>query len=223
MTHAVTCTHCGASVPRVLLDPQALARVGEHNRRGDREGALTALTSFTHCTIEEGRAWLGHVERCAHALPLRQSDVAALVSVAQAFASVCRPTSWVDDPDHCPECAEHELTLEKAAETHLLPSVLDCPMDFCVPQGIGYFFAELARFALLPDVLPNDWYGDALLLRLSCSSPHDRFHRWCSAAQRSAVFAFLEHLAQTRKELIESYRCQEELLKAMAIWRPDFN
>lgn len=218
-TAFTTCAHCGGQVPALTLSPDDLARVGEANRCGSPTLAAAELAGATGCSTEAA-AWLAHLNACAYALPLSDADEAVLARVTQAFARVERPDPFVRDPDHCLECAEHEATLQAAARTHLSREALGGsgwdPMCFCGEQGMAYFFPTLARFALLPDVLAREWYGDQLLFHLS----YDRFRHWCSPAQRAAVADFLTHLAHSRQAHLEGNCLENDMTQALAVWAP---
>ena len=185
---------------------------------------MAELAAATGGTVDQCRTWLAHLNGCAHALPLPDGDEAVLRHLGAAFAQVARPVHFVEDPQHCPECADHEATLQHAAQTRLTREALGGtgwdPIVFCSAPGRAYFLPTLARFALLPDVLAREWYGVQLLGHLSYLSAENSFWRWCTPEQRAAVFDFLTHLAGTRQALVQRHHgLEHDLADALTVWQ----
>ncbi len=224
MAASFTCPHCGACVPQLVLAEDDLARLRESNGGGSPSLALAELKAATGCSTSQAKAWLTHLEACAHALPLSAADEAVLARVTQAFGDVQRPDPFALDPRHCPECAQHEATLQSAADTYLSRAALGNigwdPMCLTTQQAVGYFFPTLARFALLPDLLPREWYGEQLLFHLRYEGTDNRFWQWCSPAQCATVAGLLAHLAVARHDMVEGWCHEQNMADALAIWHP---
>ena len=210
--------------PALALESDALATICQASRQRSPSLACAELRAATGCNEVTATAWLAHQSDCAFAWPLDGHDEKLLQDINQAFADVEKPEHFVDDHNHCPECAEHDATLCAATRDTLSRSALGCsgydPINFCNAQGMAYCFPVMARFAMLPDMLDREWYGSQLLWHLSNVGVYNRFLQWCTPRQREAVVALLHHLGHSRATLIQDYCCDDQLLHALMAWDP---
>ena len=149
------------------------------------------------------------------------TDDELLALVRGAFASVERPEHFTNHT-HCCECAEHDDTLRARDIDTLTFDDLGNgawdPMAFASPQAFAYFLPALARLALSEPHPTWGWLGPQLGWYLELDGRRNR--RWAhfSAEQRDAVRALLEHIFDTRLELIRDYGCEHQLLRTIDVW-----
>lgn len=148
----------------------------------------------------------------------RPDDQQILATIDAAFASIERPEHFTDW-QHCCECAEHDALLcSRDRQSLQLEDVNNPgwdPLCFCSAQGLAWYFPALARLVLLgPQDL--DWYGGQLLFHLGYGGEDNRLLRFCNAGQRAAVLGLLEHLINSRIELLEPW--VDEQLFAQQLW-----
>lgn len=218
----VSCPHCAAVVIDFSPAEADFQTVVRALANGSRTLAAGEFKYFAQCSDAEASAWVAHLLNCAHAWPHAQADEAVLALVDTAFDGVDKPEHFTNHT-HCDECQEHDDTLRARTRETLRRSDLGNsgwdPITFSSAQGIGYYFPSLARFALLPDVWPDDsWYADQLLSHLASQGRNNDFLAWCSPLQRSAVHALLTHMAATRGQAVAQHRCLDELQAALATW-----
>jgi hypothetical protein len=149
------------------------------------------------------------------------SDQAILAEIDAAFGDVPRPEHFTNYT-HCCECAEHdELLRSRNRETLSIEDVGNPgwdPLCFCSAEGIAYYFPALARLALADPPYGFGWYGEQLLFHLYSGFRENSFFRFCSAAQRSAVARFLEHIIETRTEAIDEGASDHDFLRCHELW-----
>ena len=92
------------------------------------------------------------------------------------------------------------------------------PICFISPEGFAYYLPALIRLALAEPVAPYDWYGAQLIGHLSYDGSRNERILACTIAQRRAVVTFLQHLVETRAQLVDAYRRSEKLLSAIDYW-----
>lgn len=221
---ALPCEHCGVLVPRFAVNEQEFQAVVKAISDGSKTIAASELRYFVQCRESEAQTWVDHLLSCAHAWPLAEADQEVLRCIDHAFEGLSKPEHFTNHT-HCDECKEHDKTLRARTRETLRREELGNagwdPITFSSEEGIGYLFPALARFALLPDVWrQHSWYGSQLLSHLSWDGGSNRFLVWCSPRQRDAVYCFLIHLAATRRAAIERGSDENELLTALAAWRP---
>lgn len=152
------------------------------------------------------------------------TDDEVLADVKRVFGSVPRPAKFTNHPG-CSECAEHDATLQAhTLETLSIEEVGSqawSPIVMCTPDAFRYLMPALTRICLGPSDHPMwGWYGEPLIQSdLRRNGP--RNDRWeaCTPEERSCIAGFIEHLIETRGELIAAYDMQHEVLDAFAIWR----
>lgn len=217
------CQHCGTLVPRFDVDAQQFQAIVKALSGGSKTLAAAELRHFAQCSEATAQAWVDHLLSCAHAWPSAEEDERVLQRINQAFADVSKPEHFADHT-HCSECAEHDTVLRSRTRETLRREDLGNgwdPVSFSNAQGIAYLFPALARFALLPDVWrDHDWYGSQLLSHLRWEGSDNRFLAWCSPIQREVVYAFVRHLANTRRSAIESRGDEDLLQAALSAWQP---
>ena len=92
------------------------------------------------------------------------------------------------------------------------------PIAYVSPAGFCYYFPALARLSLDE---PDDfygWYFRQLLFFLTNQDAEHEHLRHCTSEQRETVLAFTRHVAATRRQLIESESCEDDLQKALSLW-----
>ena len=148
-------------------------------------------------------------------------DAQVLARIDAAFDGVERPEHFTDF-GHCCECAEHDdLLRSRDRETLAFEDVGNPgwdPLCFASAQGIAYYFPALARLALAPPVEGRGWYATQLLFHLLYESGDNRIYRYCDPAQRAAVAALLEHLAESRSSEVGAHGVEDELAACRELW-----
>lgn len=150
------------------------------------------------------------------------TDDEILALMTEAFSTLERPEHFTHYM-HCDECFEHDETLLsldlQAMTVDDVPSESWEPITMCEPYAFAYLLPTLTRLALSPEHPEWGWYGDRLIRQLVFNGPYNDRWRICSPPQRRAVGALLEHIFETRAELVRShYTCEESLLQAVSIW-----
>ena len=149
------------------------------------------------------------------------TDDEAIALVRAAFADIERPEHFTNH-QHCDECFEHDETLRSFDPDSLPRDVLTDgswdPITMTTPPAFAYYLPGLARIVLGPPDPVWAWYGQQLCSQLSWNGPRNERWDFCTPEQRRAVATLLEHVLETRQELIESYDCQHDLLHALEIW-----
>ena len=153
------------------------------------------------------------------------TDQDILRVIDDAFGDVARPAHFtVADGD--PECMDHDKLLHSRTTATLtmddVGNIGYDPLVECFPNGIAYFFPALARFALA-DPGPHGWYPFQLALHLTRDGADNRFLNFCTASQKSAVFALLTHIQTTRADTIELECSASEIGNCLALWRDALN
>jgi hypothetical protein len=153
------------------------------------------------------------------------TDAEVIAAVRDAFASCPRPEHFTNY-EHCCECEEHDAELLSAnIDTLSLDVVGNAgwdPICFVTPEGFAYYLPALARLALDGELPQRDWYGPQLFFHLTYDGPGNVRWQHCTPLQRRAVARLLEHIMETRGELIEKYTAGIELLRAIDVWvEPD--
>ena len=151
------------------------------------------------------------------------SDAEVLADVTRVFGRVPRPAKFTNHPG-CSECEEHDETLQAhTLETLSIEEVGSQawnPIVMCTPDAFRYLMPALARICLGPSDHPLwGWYGEPFFQSdLRRNGP--RNDRWvaCTPEERACIGRFIEHVIDTRGDLIQSYDMQHELLDAFSIW-----
>jgi hypothetical protein len=151
------------------------------------------------------------------------SDAEVLADVTRVFGRVPRPAKFTNHPG-CSECEEHDETLQAhTLETLSIEEVGSQawnPIVMCTPDAFRYLMPALARICLGPSDHPLwGWYGEPFFQSdLRRNGP--RNDRWvaCTPEERACIARFIEHVIDTRGDLIQSYDMQHELLDAFSIW-----
>ncbi len=156
--------------------------------------------------------------------PPTSSDAQILAAIQQAFAKRPRPDHFTNYM-HCDECAEHDETL-RARDLQTL-GIEDVgnpgwdPICFVAPEGFAYYFPALARLTLAPPAAPHGWYGNQLLFHLCYDGPGNKRMLACTPQERRSVVMLLQHIVDTRAELLDSNQCSDELFHAIDYWSAD--
>ncbi|HXG68159.1 MAG TPA: DUF6714 family protein [Blastocatellia bacterium] len=147
------------------------------------------------------------------------SDAEILDAITQAF-SLCERPEHFTNYTHCCECFEHdELLRSRDPETLCMDDVGNMgwdPICFISSEGFAYYFPALARLALSPP--DSYWYGPQLFWHLILDGEQNRRWQHFTPEQRRAVATLLEHLVETRAELLEDYNSTDDLFRALEIW-----
>lgn len=149
------------------------------------------------------------------------TDAETLQLVSEAFATSPRPEHFTDHT-HCCECSEHDALLcSRGRDTLSLDDVGNPgwdPICFVTNEGFAYYFPALARLALLEPHGACAWYFEQLLFHLDETEKPQKRSPTCTPEQCRAVVRFLEHVRDTRRELVAQYRCATELSDALRVW-----
>jgi hypothetical protein len=151
------------------------------------------------------------------------TDAEVLADVTRVFGAVPRPANFTNHP-FCSECEEHDQTLQ--AHTLDTLSIEEVgsqawnPIVMCTPDAFRYLMPALARICLGPSDHPMwGWYGDQFIHSdLRRNGPRNDRWQACTPEERACIARFLEHVIETRGDLITEYDMQHEVLDAFAIW-----
>jgi hypothetical protein len=149
------------------------------------------------------------------------TDAEIIDGVRRVFATRQRPDHFTNH-NHCDECAEHDEVL-RCRDTDTL-SIDDVgnpgwdPICFISPDGFAWYLPALVRLALAQPAQPAGWYGPQLLFHLCSDGPRNERILACTPEQRQSIVGLLEHILDTRVELVERYQCGEALLRAIERW-----
>jgi hypothetical protein len=152
------------------------------------------------------------------------SDAQILASIERAFAGCARPDHFTNYT-HCDECAEHdEILRSRDVVTLCLEDVGNPgwdPICFISPQGFVYYLPALARLALAEPTQPRGWYGPQLVFHLCSDGRRSERVLACTPEQRRPVVALLQHILETRVDLVDAWLCGDDLLRAIKYWADD--
>lgn len=141
--------------------------------------------------------------------------------IAQAFGRVERPLRFQPDVGDR-EFDDYEDLLQSSTVESITRHDLRYgwdPLTSCCGQGVAHFFPAMARIALDPPDEPWEWYGEQMLFHLTYQGQENRFLCFCDIDQRLAVIHLVEHLQQSRKELIDECLAQEQFEECVKLWR----
>jgi len=150
------------------------------------------------------------------------TDAEVLQDVTRVFGGLPRPAKFTDHPG-CSECEEHDETLQAHTIDSLTVNEIGGagwnPITMCTPDAFRYWMPALARLALDPEDDTWGWSGE-LLIQSHLRRDGPRNDRWfaCTPEERECIARFLEHVIDTRGEIIESYNMQHEVLDVFSIW-----
>lgn len=152
----------------------------------------------------------------------RQSGDGNVLRLVHGAFNACERPEHFTDYRHCCECFEHdELLRSRDNETLRLEDVGNPgwdPLCYVDASGFAYFFPGLARLALEMPTADRDWYLPQLLFHLTYEDDSNRHLRGFTAGQRDAVLALLEHVAATRRTLVDEWDCADDLRRASGLW-----
>ncbi|HXK33624.1 MAG TPA: DUF6714 family protein [Dehalococcoidia bacterium] len=147
-------------------------------------------------------------------------DDEILAVMRDAFAAP-RPEHFTNF-QHCCECAEHDATLMSRDIDTLTQDDVGMqswdPICFATEEAFAYYLPALARLALGPEHPQWGWYGEQLIRHLEMDGARNRRWTHCSPVQRRAVARLLEHISDTRRDLVRAYDLEPELLRAWEAW-----
>lgn len=138
------------------------------------------------------------------------------------FSDLERPEHFTDHT-HCPECAEHDATLN--AHTPQTISLKELgnpgwdPICFTTDQAFQYYFPAMARLAI--EGSGDSYYVNQFLFHVVGDGRESCRWRACSPDKRAAVVNVLEALLELKAEEIEQNGDADQLLKAIEIWSQD--
>ena len=149
------------------------------------------------------------------------TDAEVLAEVTRVFGSLPRPERFTSHL--CEECDEHNATLQAHTLESLsideVGSAAWNPVVMCSPDAFRYLTPALARICFEPEHPTWGWYGE-LLIQSDLRRNGPRNDRWlaCTPAERECIARFLEHVIDTRGEIIQRYDMQHQALDAFTIW-----
>lgn len=146
------------------------------------------------------------------------TDAEVRQSIQVAFGRAKKPVHFTNYT-HCEECREHDDLL-RARDVHSLKiSDIDNPgwdpICYISPEGFAYYFPAFVRLTLENG---KDSYLSQLLFHLTYQGKENKHLRNFSREQRSAVAAFLEHIADAHLDIIEHQLCNADLETARILW-----
>jgi hypothetical protein len=149
------------------------------------------------------------------------SDADVLEAVQAAFARCKRPEHFTNYW-HCEECAEHDELLRSRDNDTLQEEDVGNPgwdpLCYVDPEGFGYFFPALARMSLAEPSPTRGWYGQQLLFHVNYDGKANRHLLAFDMDQRQAVALLLQHIGETRAQLVAEYLCIDDIVKALQTW-----
>ncbi len=145
-----------------------------------------------------------------------------VLSMLRTAFDLPRPARFTDHPG-CEECAEHdELLQQRDHETLSYDDVGSGawnPITMCQPDAFAYWLPALARIALAPEDPQWGWYGEQLFRSELCwDGPRNWRWAYCTPEQRRAVATLVEHVIDTRADLVKECDIEYEMLSALEIW-----
>ena len=150
------------------------------------------------------------------------TDAEVLADVSRVFGAVSRPAKFTDHAG-CSECEEHDETLQAHTTESLTANEIGSagwnPITMCTPDAFRYWMPALARLALTPEDDTWGWSGE-LLIQSHLRRNGPRNERWlaCTPDERECIARFLEHVIETRDDIIQRYDMQHQVLDAFSIW-----
>ena len=142
-------------------------------------------------------------------------DENVLAAIDDAFGSIPRPEHFTNF-EHCCECAEHDAALLAVDPLDIdhdaVGSAAWDPVTFATPGAFAYLLPGLARLALGAPHSQWGWYGEQLLAQLTRDGRDNERVLAMTAKQRAAVCSLLDHLLETRAELVADYGLEADLL-----------
>lgn len=151
------------------------------------------------------------------------TDAEVFAQIDGAFRAVPRPEHYYTNPDHCDECHEHDELLRAHERFSLTMNEIGHmswdPVTGASPHAFAYLLPALVRLALSTEEDPIGWYGEQLVFHLERDGKRNDRWAYCSPQQRAAVAALIEHLIDTRPELLERYMSDHQAFRVLEIWR----
>ena len=140
----------------------------------------------------------------------------SLIRVNEAFSQAAKPERFLENPDHCSECEEHEQTLADHTVDSISLAELGNPGwdPICFLQNIDGFRYYLPAMARLACGVGDEYYLDQLLFHLNSERIQQLNH-----TERSALAHFLEALTQTMPDEIDANLDADPLLEKITFLR----
>ncbi|MCP4978366.1 MAG: hypothetical protein GY931_19645 [Maribacter sp.] len=219
MNQIIICKNCGKELPKIILQDIGWKAIIDKLSNDSVTMAIAEIKYYAQCEESDAKKYIQHLLNCVYAWPMSPSEQELLNFIDSEFQNVQKPNHFTNYT-HCDECETHDNTLKNKTKNTLTRKDLGNPgwdpIGFSKPQGLGYYFPVMVRYALLPDVWPDrEWYGDQILSHLSYEGVKNKFSNWCSKSQQKAVYEFLYH------QKIHAFNEYEpkELTKALNIWK----
>ena len=120
---------------------------------------------------------------------------------------------------HCDECKEHDDVL-RARNVNTL-TIQDVgnpgwdPICYISPEGFEYYFPAFVRLTL---AAPRESYLSQFLFHLAYEGARNRHFRHFAPQQREVVVAFLRHVLENHRDIVEEQDCEDELQFAISVW-----
>jgi hypothetical protein len=152
---------------------------------------------------------------------IAMTDQEVLDAIGREFGTCPRPEHFTNY-GHCCECWEHdELLRSRNRDTLCVEDVGNPgwdPICFITPEGFAYYAPALARLALAEPDPTRGTYVPQLAFHLRYDGAQNVRWQHCTAGQRKAVVALLEHMIETRAALIDESCCADMVVEALAVW-----
>ena len=147
------------------------------------------------------------------------TDAEILTVIDATFGSYQRPEHFTDFT-HCSECAEHDALLRSRSRGELRTADVSNPgwnpICFVSNEAFAYLVPDLVRLALQPT--KSDWSFPNLLFHLTNEDERNRYLTLFTARERSALLAFLRHVAATRGPALETFLPTGAIAPAIDLW-----
>jgi hypothetical protein len=91
--------------------------------------------------------------------------------------------------------------------------------DGSVAAGVRLPSAGTGAARVLDGEDPIGWYGEQFIFHLERDGTRNERWLFCTREQRAAIAAMLEHIIETRAELLETYMSDHQAFRVLEIWR----
>jgi hypothetical protein len=151
------------------------------------------------------------------------TDSEIIAEIDRAFAGVEAPEHFYANHNHCDECAEHDELLRTHDRYALTMDEIGHmswdPVTGASPHGWAYLVPALARLVFSTEEHPIGWYGEQFIFHLERDGKRNERWLYCTPQQRAAIAAMLEHIIETRAEMLETYMSDHQAFRVLEIWR----
>ncbi|WP_390594104.1 DUF6714 family protein [Simiduia litorea] len=141
-------------------------------------------------------------------------------SEAKGIFNIPRPKTFVDTPNHCPECQEVEAKAQRnTPDTLTLEEAGDGWADlssFLSTKGFLYYIPAFIRLCIASN--EESCYIDNLFFSLIYEDENNRILQACTQEQKLFMYNFMVWYKENEAELIEIWLSTEDVEKAIELW-----